>query len=59
MGRPGSALDNAAIEAWHSTLTFELLELEHFTTKAQVGFPSYRGDIALRRSDGTEVSEVR
>lgn len=35
MGRPGSALDNAAIEAWHSTLTFELLELEHFTTKAQ------------------------
>lgn len=35
MGRPGSALDNAAIEAWHSTLTFELLKLEHFTTKAQ------------------------
>lgn len=35
MGRPGSALDNAAIESWHSTLTFELLELEHFTTKAQ------------------------
>jgi putative transposase len=24
MGRPGSALDNAAIEAWHSTLEFEL-----------------------------------
>lgn len=34
MGRPGSALDNAAIESWHSTLTFELLDLEHFTTKA-------------------------
>jgi putative transposase len=24
MDRPGSALDNAVIEAWHSTLTFEL-----------------------------------
>jgi hypothetical protein len=35
MGRPGSALDNAAIESWHSTLTFELLDLEHFTTRAQ------------------------
>jgi transposase InsO family protein len=34
MGRPGSALDNAAIESWHSTLTFELLHLEHFTTRA-------------------------
>jgi transposase InsO family protein len=35
MGRPGSALDNAAIESWHSTLTFELLHKEHFATKAQ------------------------
>jgi putative transposase len=35
MGRPGSALDNAAIESWHSTLEFELRSLEHFTTKAQ------------------------
>jgi putative transposase len=35
MGRPGSALDNAVIESWHSTLEFELLRLEHFTTKAQ------------------------
>jgi putative transposase len=34
MGRPGSALDNAVIEAWHSTLTFELRSLETFTTKA-------------------------
>ena len=34
MGRPGSALDNAAIESWHSTLEFELRRLEHFTTKA-------------------------
>jgi transposase InsO family protein len=34
MGRPGSALDNAVIEAWHSTLEFELRRLEHFATKA-------------------------
>ena len=35
MGRVGSALDNAVIESWHSTLEFELRMLEHFTTKAQ------------------------
>jgi transposase InsO family protein len=35
MGRPGSALDNAVIESWHSTLEFELRALEHFPTKAQ------------------------
>jgi transposase InsO family protein len=34
MGRPGSALDNAAIEAWHSTLEFELRARESFPTKA-------------------------
>jgi transposase InsO family protein len=34
MGRPGSALDNAVIESWHSTLEFELRSVEHFTTKA-------------------------
>ena len=34
MGRPGSALDNAVIEAWHSTLEFELRRIEHFATKA-------------------------
>ena len=32
MGRPGSALDNAVIEAWHSTVEFELRRLEHFAT---------------------------
>jgi transposase InsO family protein len=37
MGRPGSALDNAVIESWHSTVEFELLRLEHFTTRAQAG----------------------
>ena len=35
MGRPGSALDNAVIESWHSTLEFELRIPGHFTTKAQ------------------------
>jgi putative transposase len=34
MGRPGSALDNAVIESWHSTLEFELRSAEHFTTRA-------------------------
>lgn len=35
MGRVGSALDNAVIESWHSTVEFELRRLEHFPTKAQ------------------------
>ncbi len=35
MGRPGPALDNAVIESWHSTLTFELRALETFATRAQ------------------------
>lgn len=33
MGRPGSALDNAAIESFHSTLEFELRSLEDFATR--------------------------
>ena len=33
MGRVGSALDNAVIESWHSTVEFELRRLEHFPTK--------------------------
>ena len=35
MGRPGSALDNAVIESWHSTLEFEFRSLHHFATRAQ------------------------
>jgi transposase InsO family protein len=35
MGRPGSALDNAVIESWHSTLEFECRSLEHFATRAE------------------------
>jgi transposase InsO family protein len=34
MGRPGSALDNSVIEAWASTLEFELRSLERFPGKA-------------------------
>jgi transposase InsO family protein len=41
MGRPGSALDNAVIESWHSTLEFELRRMQHFTTQAQA-----RGGVA-------------
>jgi transposase InsO family protein len=33
MGRPGSALDNAVIESWHSTLEFELRRKEHYATR--------------------------
>jgi putative transposase len=35
MGRTGSALDNAVAEAFNSTLEFELLSQEHFTTRGQ------------------------
>lgn len=51
MGRPGSALDNAAIESWHSTLTFELLMLEHFATKAQASrrVPAWIDEYNLER----------
>jgi transposase InsO family protein len=34
MGRPGSALDNAVIESWHSTVEFELRSCEEFATRA-------------------------
>ena len=34
MGRVGSALDNAVIESWHSTVEFELRRLEQFPTMA-------------------------
>ena len=34
MGWPGSALDNAVIESWHSTVEFELRRIEQFPTRA-------------------------
>ena len=35
MGSVGSALDNAVIENWQSTLQFELRRQQHFATRAQ------------------------
>ena len=35
MGRVGSALDNAVIESWHSTLEFELRRDARFATRAR------------------------
>jgi transposase InsO family protein len=35
MGRSGSALDNAVSESLNSTMEFELLSVNHFTTRAQ------------------------
>jgi hypothetical protein len=52
MGRPGSALDNAAIEAWHSTLEFELRSVERFVTKAQVGRGWRLGSMTTTASGG-------
>ena len=51
MGRPGSALDNAVIEAWHSTLELELRSVEHFPTKAaaRARVPAWIDDYNTRR----------
>jgi transposase InsO family protein len=35
MGPPGSALDNAVIESWHSTVEFGLRPAEEFAATAQ------------------------
>ena len=53
MGRPGSALDNAVIESWHSTLEFELRALERFATKAQAGPGSRRGSTSTTTTGAT------
>jgi putative transposase len=51
MGRPGSALDNAVIESWHSTLEFELRRLEHYATKkaARAGVAAWIEDYNRHR----------
>jgi hypothetical protein len=46
MGRPGSAVDNAVIESWHSTLEFELRRVEHYATRAAA-----RAGVAARIED--------
>jgi putative transposase len=49
MGRPGSALDNAVIEAWHSTLEFELRRVEYFATKARARVAAWIEDYNYHR----------
>ena len=51
MGRPGSALDNAVIESWHSTLEFELRRIEHYATRAaaRAGVAAWIEDYNHRR----------
>ncbi len=58
MGRPGSALDNAVIESWHSTLEFELRRIEHFATRAaaRIGLREYREQ---KQDPHYQVSTVR
>jgi putative transposase len=51
MGRPGSALDNAVIEAWHSTLEWELRREQHFPDKpaARAGVAAFIEDYNTTR----------
>ena len=51
MGRTGSALDNAVIESWHSTVEFELRRVQHFATRAQAraGVAAWIEDYNTRR----------
>ena len=53
MGRPGSALDNAVIESWHSTLEFELRAVEHFATRKRPGPRSRPGSRTTTPAAGT------
>jgi putative transposase len=53
MGRPGSALDNAVIESWHSTVEFELRRLEHFATRAAARAGWRPGSRITRPGGGT------
>jgi putative transposase len=41
MGRPESAVEVAVIEAWHSTLEFELHRVEPFATRVQARWPPW------------------
>lgn len=50
MGQPGSALDNAVIESWHSTLEWELRSARDFATRAQA-----RAEIAAWIEDYNHV----
>ena len=56
MGRVGSALDNAVIESWHSTLEFELRSLELFPHARPRVSGSRRGSKNTTRTDATPRS---
>ncbi len=66
MGRTGSALDNAVAESFNSTLEFELLSQQHFTTRQQArrAVAAFIDDYNLERRhttnqiDGISVSPV-
>ena len=49
--QPGSALDNAVIESWHSTLEIELQRVEHYATRAtaQAGVAAWIEDYNHQR----------
>jgi hypothetical protein len=56
MGRVGSALDNAAAEAFNSTIKVEYIHRHHFRTRAEArlkiatwieGWSGYAGDLGL------------
>ena len=53
MGRPGSALDNAVIESWHSTLEFELRSWSTSPPGQQHGPGSPRGSRTTTTTGGT------
>jgi putative transposase len=56
MGRPGSALDNAVIESWHSTLERELRSRARLETKAQARPRPPRGSRTAPTCGGTPRS---
>ena len=53
MGRPGSALDNAVIESWHSTVEFELRASSSSPARRRPGPGSQRGSRTTTTTGGT------
>jgi hypothetical protein len=54
-GRPGSGLDDAVIESWHSTLEFELRSVQHFATKAEARAAGPVGARSTTKTGGTRA----
>jgi putative transposase len=59
VARPGSALDNAVIESWQSTLEWELRSRERFATRseARAAVAAWIGDYS--RSSGLKAAARR